>query len=63
MLFGAETVELFLFDKEGAVGEETVQATYAVELVIGSQEVVVGVSDSFEVTRGYVACCSDKCKV
>ena len=41
LLFGAETVELFLFDKEGAVGEEAVQATYAVELVIGSQKVWV----------------------
>ena len=62
-LLGAEAVEEFIFREKRALGEETVQSSYAVKPVIGGEKFVIGILNCFEMARGNVSGRAYKCEI
>ena len=60
---GAETVEELVLSEERALREETVEASDAVETVVGRQQVVACILDGFKMARRNVAGRAYKCEI
>ena len=62
-LLGAETVKLFVFGIESAVGKTAVETTYRVESIVCNHQIIAGIGDRLDMTRRYVAGGSDECEL
>ncbi len=60
---GAEAVHNALVHKERAVGKRLIELAHAVEFVEGSDQIVAGVGDGFDVPGGDIAGDTDQCEV